>query len=152
MRAHDAAEVRMTIAARPRTRTDARAASTWWSRNGIRTVVMVVGLGIFTIWTLMPFFWIIMTSIKTNKDLYQQASLFPNRITGVHYSEVLHKTKFLTYIKNSLFVSLGTTAIAMVIGVLSAYAMTRLSFRGRTIMARAIIVTYLVPGALLFIP
>ena len=65
---------------------------------------------------------------------------------------MIHKTNFLTYIKNSLFVSIGTTVIAMVIGVLSAYAMTRLNFRGRTFMARAIIVTYLVPGALLFIP
>ncbi len=70
----------------------------------------------------------------------------PKHLTGVHFSEVMHKTKFLTYFKNSLFVSIGTTVIAMVIGVLSAYAMTRLTFRGRTIMARAIIVTYLVPG------
>jgi multiple sugar transport system permease protein len=142
----------MAVAARERTQAEGRAASTWWARHGLRSVVMVVGLGIFTIWTLMPFVWIIETSIKTNKDLYQQATLFPKHVTGVHYSEVIHKTKFLTYIKNSLFVSVGTTAIAMVIGVLSAYAMTRLTFRGRTIMARAIIVTYLVPGALLFIP
>lgn len=142
----------MAVAARGRARAEGRAATGWWARHGVRTVVMVVGLGIFTIWTLVPFYWIIATSIKTNKDLYQQASLLPQHVTGVHYSEVLHKTKFLTYMKNSLFVSIGTTAIAMVIGVLSAYAMTRLSFRGRTVMARAIIVTYLVPGALLFIP
>lgn len=142
----------MAVAARERTRAEGRTSSTWWTRHGLRTIVMVAGLGIFTIWTLMPFIWIIETSIKTNKDLYQQASLLPKHVTGVHYSEVIHKTKFLTYIKNSLMVSVGTTAIAMIIGVLSAYAMTRLSFRGRTLMARAIIVTYLVPGALLFIP
>src|SRR5205823_5192015 len=112
------------------------------TRHGLRSIVMVVGLGIFTVWTLMPFFWIVETSIKTNRDLYQEASLFPKHITGVHYSEVIHKTKFLTYIKNSLFVSVGTTA----------FAMTRLTFRGRTFMARSIIVTYLVPGSLLFIP
>ncbi len=142
----------MAITAPARTQTQRRAVSTWWTRNGLRTIVMVVGLGIFTVWTLFPFLWIIETSIKTNRDLYQQASLLPKHVTGVHYSEVLHKTKFLTYIKNSLVVSVGTTVIAMIIGVLSAYAMTRLTFRGRTLMARAIIVTYLVPGALLFIP
>ncbi len=113
---------------------------------------MVVGLAIFAVWTLFPFVWIIETAIKTNRDLYQEASLIPKHITGQHFQEVVQKTKFLTYLRNSLFVSTGTTVIAMVIGVLSAYAMTRLSFRGRIFMARAIIVTYLVPGALLFIP
>ncbi|MCA1723574.1 MAG: carbohydrate ABC transporter permease [Thermomicrobia bacterium] len=142
----------MAIAARTRTQSEEGARTRRLQRSGVRTLVMVVGLGIFTIWTLMPFFWIIETSVKTNRDLYQEATLFPKHITGVHYGEVLHKTKFLTYIKNSLSVSVGTTVIAMVIGVLSAYAMTRLSFRGRTFMARSIIVTYLVPGALLFIP
>ena len=144
----------MAIAARTRPQSKERATTRRWPRIRVRTLVMVVGLGIFTIWTLMPFFWIIATSVKTNKDLYQEASLFPipSHLTGQHYSEVIHKTKFLTYLKNSLFVSVGTTVIAMVIGVLSAYAMTRLAFRGRTIMARTIIVTYLVPASLLFIP
>jgi len=144
----------MTIAAPARTKAQGRATTSWFARRSLRSVVMIVGLAVFAIWTLFPFVWIIETSVKTNKDLYQQASLIPNwrHFTGVHYSEVVHKTKFLTYIKNSLFVSVSTTVIAMIIGVLSAYAMTRLQFRGRTFMARAIIVTYLIPGALLFIP
>ncbi len=142
----------MAIVARTRPQSDERATTSRWPRIRVRTLIMVVGLGIFTIWTLMPFFWIIVTSVKTNRDLYQEASLFPKHLTGQHYGEVLHQTQFLTYLKNSLFVSICTTVIAMVIGVLSAYAMTRLTFRGRTIMARSIIVTYLVPGSLLFIP
>lgn len=142
----------MAIVARTRPQSDERATTSRWSRIRMRTLIMVIGLGIFSIWTLMPFFWIIVTSVKTNRDLYQEASLFPKHLTGQHYGEVLHQTQFLTYLKNSLFVSICTTVIAMVIGVLSAYAMTRLTFRGRTIMARSIIVTYLVPGSLLFIP
>ena len=49
-------------------------------------------------------------------------------------------------------VATATTAVAMVVAVLAAYALTRLSFRGRTFVARATIVTYLIPAALLFIP
>src|SRR5438874_1843244 len=126
----------MAIAASARSETRGRAANSWWARNGPRTVVLVLGLGIFTIWTIFPFLWIIETAIKTNRDLYQEAALIPKHLTSQHFSEVLQKTKFLTFLRNSLFVSTGTTIIAMVIGVLSAYAMTRLSFRGRTIMAR----------------
>ena len=58
----------------------------------------------------------------------------------------------MTYFKNSLMVSIVTMLLAMVIGVLAAYAISRLNFRGRMFMARATIVTYLIPASLLFIP
>ena len=124
----------------------------WVRRRGFFSVVRVVGLTIFTIWTLFPFLWIVETAIKPNKDLYGDATLWPQHLTGVHFQEVVRKTKFFTYFRNSIIVSVSTTLIAMVIGVLAAYALTRLVFRGRTVVARAVIVTYLVPGSLLFIP
>jgi len=144
----------MAVATGARTRVEhtTTSARSWLVRGGLRKLILVGGLAVFTIWTLFPFVWIIETSLKTNKDLYQQATLIPKRVTLVHYHEVVDKTPFFTYFKNSLIVSLSTTVIAMVIGVLSAYAITRLAFRGRTFVARTIIVTYLVPGTLLFIP
>jgi ABC-type glycerol-3-phosphate transport system permease component len=142
----------MAIAARAHRRAERTTTSSLLVRGGIRKVVLICGLAVFTIWTIFPIIWIIETSLKPNKDLYQQATLIPQHVTLVHYHEVIDKTPFFTYFKNSLIVSLSTTAIAMVIGVLSAYAITRLAFRGRAFMARATIVTYLVPGTLLFIP
>jgi multiple sugar transport system permease protein len=138
----------------PQTQTRAKGKATTRakSRFGLKQIVIIGGLTLFTIWTLFPFFWIIKTSVTPNKDIYQDASLLPKHLTGMHYDYVLHKTKFATYVKNSLIVSVSTTLIAMAIGVLSAYALTRLVFRGRTFFARSIIVTYLVPGTLLFIP
>lgn len=124
----------------------------WLRRRGARTAVMVVGLAIFSIWTLVPFYWIVTTSIKPDRDLYRQVTLIPQRVTGDHYLEVLRETPFLTYFRNSFIVAGLTTAAAMVIAVLAAYALTRLSFRGRQFVARATIVTYLIPPALLFIP
>lgn len=124
----------------------------WLRRRGARSVVLVLGLAFFAAWTLFPIMWIVQTSIKPDRDLYRQVSLWPSRITNAHYVEVLRDTPFLTYFRNSFLVAIGTTVIAMVIAVLAAYALTRLVFRGRTFVARATIVTYLVPPALLFIP
>ena len=121
-------------------------------RKGIRNIVLVLGLAFFSIWTLFPFLWIVATSIKPDRDLYRKVSLWPTTITDAHYVEVLWETPFLTYFKNSFLVAGTTTVIAMTVAVLAAYAMTRLSFRGRTFVARATIVTYLIPAALLFIP
>ena len=120
--------------------------------NRWKGVVLVVGLAIFTVWTLFPFLWIISTSIKPDRDLYRKVSLWPETITNAHYIEVLWETPFLTYFRNSFMVATLTTLIAMVVAVLAAYALTRLSFRGREFIARATIVTYLIPAALLFIP
>ncbi len=142
----------MAVVARPQARAEGRSLGTWLVRSGIRRIVLVAGLAIFTVWTLFPFAWIVTTSIKPNREIYSAATLIPQRITGVHYRTVLQQTRFGTYFKNSLIVSSLTTVISMAIGVLAAYAISRLSFRGRTFMARSIIVTYLVPGTLLFIP
>ncbi|MGI8688523.1 MAG: carbohydrate ABC transporter permease [Thermomicrobiales bacterium] len=146
----------MAVATGTRTRAEhptiITTAKNWLVRRGLRKLILIGGLTVFTIWTLFPFVWIIETSLKTDKDLYQQATLIPKQVTLTHYDAVLNQTGFLTYFKNSLIVATTTTIIAMVIGVLSAYAITRLAFRGRTFVARTIIVTYLVPATLLFIP
>jgi multiple sugar transport system permease protein len=117
-----------------------------------RRTILWGGLAIFTIWTLFPLYWIVGTSFKTNAEIYGDASLWPHSFTLVHFGEIFNQTRFGTYFKNSLLVSCLTTLCAMVIGVLAAYALTRLRFTGRTFVARSVIVTYLVPGALLFIP
>jgi multiple sugar transport system permease protein len=122
------------------------------ARFNTRRLVLVVGLALFTIWTLFPLVWIVETSIKPNSEIYSAASLIPRKITGVHYAQLLNDTPFATYFKNSMLVATTTTIVSMIIGVLGAYAITRLDFRGRIFVARTTIVTYLVPGSLLFIP
>jgi ABC-type glycerol-3-phosphate transport system permease component len=118
----------------------------------VRKIVRSLGLLLFGVWTVVPLYWILVTAIKPNLLIYREASLFPSQITGDHFAFVLTKTPFLHYIQNSLVVTLVTTSLAMCIGTLAAYAIVRLSFTGRPWVARAVVVTYLVPGSLLFIP
>ena len=143
----------MTLGEQARARPAARRGFRHWlKRGGIRSIVMIVGLTIFSIWTLFPFLWIVGTSIKPDRNLYREVSLWPSEVTTEHYVEVLRDTPFLTYFRNSFLVAGTTTVLAMTVAILSAYAMTRLVFRGREFTARATIVTYLIPPALLFIP
>lgn len=118
----------------------------------VRTFVRSAGLLFFGVWTVLPLYWIVATAIKPNLLIYREPSLFPSQITGDHFAFVLTRTPFLLYVKNSMLVTLVTTVLAMIIGTLAAYAIVRLVFRGREFFARAAVVTYLVPGSLLFIP
>jgi multiple sugar transport system permease protein len=118
----------------------------------VRHFVRTLGLLFFGIWTILPLYWIVATAIKPDLLIYREPSLIPSQITADHFVFVLTRTPFLLYIKNSLLVTLVTTSLAMIIGTLAAYAIVRLVFRGREFFARAAVVTYLVPGTLLFIP
>jgi len=118
----------------------------------LRQTILTGGLLFFGLWTILPLYWIIVTAIKPNLLIYREPSLFPSQVTGDHFAFVLTRTPFLQYVKNSLTVTAVTTLLAMIIGTLAAYAIVRLSFRGRQWFARGAVVTYLVPGSLLFIP
>lgn len=122
------------------------------SRSWVRRVVLVGGLTLFTIWTLIPVVWMILTSIKPTSDLYTKPSLLPTDLTGANYSTVITQSLFTTWLRNSAIVAVGTTVIAMAVGMLAAYAMTRLNFRGKKLIGNVTIVSYLIPPAILFIP
>jgi multiple sugar transport system permease protein len=117
-----------------------------------RRMVLSGGLLFFGVWTILPMYWIVVTALKPNLLIYREPTLFPTQITFDHFVFVLTRTPFLLYVRNSVAVTLVTTGLAMVIGTLAAYAIVRLTFRGREWFARAAVVTYLVPGSLLFIP
>jgi ABC-type glycerol-3-phosphate transport system permease component len=117
-----------------------------------KRAVLVLGLALFSLWTVVPLYWIVVTSIKPNLLIYREPQLFPSQVTVEHYAFVLARTPFLLYVKNSFTVTIVTTLLSIVIGTLAAYAITRLSFRGREWVARGVVVTYLVPASLLFIP
>jgi ABC-type glycerol-3-phosphate transport system permease component len=108
---------------------------------------------IFIIWTLAPFYWMLNTSLKDHAEIYgTTATLWPHHPTLENYWTLLFKTHYLLFFRNSLVVSLATTALTLLCAALGAYAIARLDFPGRKVMARAMIYTYLVPQSLLFIP
>ncbi len=124
----------------------------WLQRHALHRIVLPIGLTVFILWTLFPYFWIVVTSIKPNRDIFVDSTIFPKRVTFEHYRYIFGDADFRVYFRNSAIVAVSTTIIAMVIAVFSAYALTRLQFIGRGFLARATIVTYLIPASLLFIP
>ena len=78
----------------------------------IRRLILVGGLGIFAIWTGLPLYWIVVTSIKPNLLIYREPQLFPSQVTLDHFAFVLGQTPFLLYVRNSVSVTLVTTPMA----------------------------------------
>ena len=109
----------------------------------------------FLLFALFPFFWMVITSLKSNTELYNvSASPFVIRegVTLGQYRLLLKDTAFLLWMGNSTIVALVVTLISVTASTLAAYAVARLRFRGAQFFGMAIFLTYLVPPTLLFIP
>ena len=122
-------------------------------------IATYVGLIVFLLWTLIPFIWMLLASLKTNKEIYQDFTLWPKTVYFGHYVSLFSASggskasgNFSRWLANSALVSLVVTGLSIVLGALAAYAITRLNFTGRATLARGLIFTYLLPNALLFIP
>jgi len=119
-----------------------------------RILLFHLPLWFFLIVTLFPFFWMFITSIKPNAELYnvRMNPLYVLHPTLEHFRYLMRETIFLTWAYNTLYVSILSTAISLITGIMAGYALSRLRFRGAGGMAVGIFITYLVPPTLLFIP
>jgi len=109
----------------------------------------------FLIFALFPFYHMALTSLKTDRELYDRNAvplLIRQGPTLEHYTKLLWDTAFLTWTKNSLLVTILATTVSVVIGTIAAYALARLRFFGVGSFGTGIFVTYLVPTSLLFLP
>jgi multiple sugar transport system permease protein len=119
---------------------------------------LVKGVGNLTLlflflWTAIPFYWMVATSLKHDQEIYgYEATLIPQEPTLANYSRIFQETPYLLFLRNSVVVAVGSTLASIVIACLGAYAIARLKFPGRALLARGLVVTYLVPASLLFIP
>jgi ABC-type glycerol-3-phosphate transport system permease component len=124
--------------------------------SGTRRLVRWIGNGLLAlmlVWTLVPFYWMIATSLKKDKEIYGfEATLVPREPTLAAYRRLFDDTPFVKYVRNSGIIAGTTTLASLVFGCLGAYALARLRFRGRALIARGLVFTYLVPPSLLFIP
>jgi multiple sugar transport system permease protein len=111
-------------------------------------------LWVFLVVTLFPFYWMLITAIKPNAELYnvRMNPFYVLKPTLDHLRYLMRETIFLTWAYNTFYVSILSTAISLTAGIMAGYALSRLRFKGAGMMAVGIFVTYLVPPTLLFIP
>ncbi|HXH84128.1 MAG TPA: carbohydrate ABC transporter permease [Candidatus Tectomicrobia bacterium] len=120
-----------------------------------KRVLLHVALLPFLLFAVFPFYHMTLTSLKTDRELYDRHAvplLIREGATLEHYQKLIWDTGFLTWTKNSLMVTGLATTVSVVIGTIAAYALARLKFFGVGTFGTGIFVTYLVPTSLLFLP
>lgn len=123
-------------------------------RKYTKGIVVTIGLLFFIVILLFPFYWMFITSIKPDSELYDMAQP-PMQLlkpTLEHYVYLIENTRFLLWLKNSAVVAIVSSGISIVIGTLAAYSLARLRFRGAQTLGLTIFITYLIPTTLIFLP
>ena len=118
-----------------------------------QTSLAYLFLGGLVVLVLFPFYWMTITSFKSEDQMRSLVSMFwPSPAVLENYWQLITKTDFLVWYRNSAIVSISSTLVATAVGTIGAYALARLKFMGRAFMSSAVLITYLVPPAILFIP
>ena len=104
-----------------------------------RTVRVWAPVLFFLVVALFPFYWMAITSIKPNAELYSQRTmpLLVHAPTLKHYIDLLNTTSFLLWTWNTMVVAVVSTAISLVLGIMLAYPLARINFPGAGLLAIA---------------
>lgn len=120
---------------------------------------LLTGFGylFFTAIVVIPFYVMVMTSLKSQQELLLNPLDFTidlskgwDLLRG--YGELFSRYRFGTYMWTSFYVSVVTVAVTLLFAVPGAYAVARLRFRGRTAFSRGILLIYMVPMIVLALP
>lgn len=123
-----------------------------------RTMGAARVLRLSLVWLVMlaiasPLLWALLSSLKpANQTLTFPVRVFPDSLTLRAYTRLLFETNFGIYLTNSMIVSLGTTAIVLVVGTLGAYALSRYRFPGADVGAGLILFSYFLPPSIIVVP
>ena len=109
-------------------------------------------LWIFALWCLFPIYWLVTMSLKRQVDAIARPPRFLFTPVWDNYRAVLGNGDVWGYFENSLVVALGSTVLALALGVPTAYVIARYRFRGNADFGFWILSTRMTPPVAMLIP
>lgn len=111
--------------------------------------ILIIG----AVFILLPFIWMILTSVKPSNEVLQvPVKWLPSKIQWQNYVEAFNSAPFFTYFKNSVIVTVIITCGELLTTILAAFAFSQLEFKGKQILFLILVATMMVPGEILVIP
>jgi multiple sugar transport system permease protein len=120
--------------------------------------IFLIALFMFLAMILFPFYWMVSSSFKSQAEIGGRTPTYiPSELRLDAYRELFDPNdpnyqNFGRAIRNSLILAVPTSLIAVILSTLGAYAIARLTFRGKNVMLNGILLIYLFPGVLIIIP
>lgn len=114
-----------------------------------KTIVLIINI-IFAFIVLVPIIYCFNVSMMDMKQIYA-GNFFPASLSLENYARALELAPMMTFIKNSLIVSIAITAGQIITGALAAYAFSMMEFKGKKILFMAMLATMMIPSQAIII-
>jgi multiple sugar transport system permease protein len=115
---------------------------------------MYIGLAVLVIWGLAPFYWMVVTAFRDVGYTFDSAP-WPSHVTLDNFKTAFSTDRgnhFGAALVHSLIIGVGTTIVAMLVGVFASYALARLDFPGKYAVLGVILGASMFPGVALVSP
>jgi multiple sugar transport system permease protein len=111
------------------------------------------GLAVAAAGVLLPFFWMVMSSLKTNNAVFSiPIQWIPEPFVWSNYVDIWQKSDMTTWLKNTMLLSVAVTALQLLTGSFAAYGFSKVRFPGRDVLFLIYIGTIAVPWQAYMIP
>lgn len=117
-----------------------------------RSAIAYIFVVLMVLIAIIPFVYVILTALKTQEQIYDPNQIIPTSVSFDNFKKVLFQSNFVRYFTNSVFITVVTTAICMVVSTSAAYGLTRYNILGKQSIKMTILMTRMFPGILLCIP
>ncbi len=123
------------------------------TKNGVSQAIIYILLGIWAAIVLFPFYWMILTSIKSYGSYSSEhiPKFFTLHPTFENYTTAFTAVPLADYFLNTVIFTLATTALMLIVVVPAAYAFSRLKFRGKNLLFTLILSLMMIPNELVVI-
>lgn len=122
-------------------------------RSVIRSVLIHTALLPAAFLFLMPFFWMLSTSLKTDAQLYAYPPVWiPNPLNWANYPDAVTYITFFLYLRNTLFIAVSATIGVLISSSLVAYSLARIPWPGRNLLFIFTVATLMLPFQVTLIP
>lgn len=121
-------------------------------KNNFRVAIKYFLLVIFAIITVLPFYWMISSSLKSGFEVIQTPpTMLPENVMWSNYSTAFSMAPFGRYFINTIIVTVLSIVSTVVISILSAFAFSHLEFKGRDLIFSIFIASMMIPGEVLIV-
>lgn len=122
-------------------------------KDGLLKTIIYIFLGVWAIIVLFPFYWMILTSLKSYGTYNGEyiPKFFVSNPTLENYTQAFTAVPLARYFLNTLIFTVVTTALMLIVVVLAAYAFARLDFKGKNFTFTAFLSLMMIPNELVII-
>lgn len=123
------------------------------SKRKVLNIFLMVLLIVLSIFMLIPFYWMVISSLKLNKDVFTiPMKWWPDTLHWENYKLIWKKLPLLTFFLNTAKLTVFTTVIQLFTSCFAAYGFTKTKFKGRDFIFLMYVTTIAVPWQVYMIP